>query len=175
MSYYMSRYTSPLWYTFEFIVILCIFGILLVFWKRRGDKSSLIVYLFTGIAHSIIELVAQGLGVREVSNMYLFNLFQVTYPFTALIMGFFEGGMFCLIAYQIIRILILKDKFSLKFVLIYTVIMVITLITVVLTMDPATITISQRAIFAPISLILLSSFYLITFLYFLLKKDITSL
>lgn len=173
MTYYMSRYSSPAWYTFEFIVIMSLFFILIWLWRKKNDKSSLKVYLVTGIAHSIVELVGQGLGIREISNMFLFDVLHVEYPFTALIMGFFEGGMFCLVAYHILRLFMSKDRFSLKFILISSTLLVVATTILLVTMDYSTITFSRREIFAPISIILLVSFYGITIGYFFLTKRVT--
>ncbi len=178
LDYFMSRYSTDALYSFEFTFIFVLFFILIIFWKKLNDKNSLKVYVTTGLLHSIVELVGQGTGARRISTTYLFGVLQVGYPVLPIILGFFEGGLFCLIAYHVVRILANKDAFSLKFALIFSAIMG-TLITLgglsikqELKSNPFAIIFTRRIIFLPQVLIILIAFFIISFGYFFLKKDI---
>ncbi|MHA1439293.1 MAG: hypothetical protein ACTSPD_17110 [Promethearchaeota archaeon] len=104
----MSRYSTAMLYTFEFIIVLVLFFILIFFYIKDIDKKSLWVYVITGVFHSIMELIAEGLGVRVIKNASIFTI-SVGYPFLPIILGFFEGGMICLGAYHFTRIIVNKD------------------------------------------------------------------
>ncbi|MFX1450086.1 MAG: hypothetical protein ACFFCM_04545, partial [Promethearchaeota archaeon] len=141
---------------------------------------SLFVYILTGILHSIIELIAEGTGTRVISITYLFGILQIGYPFTAFILGFFEGGLFCLIGYHIVRIFMNRDKFSLKFTSIVSIIFLIfsTLgglnTRMSLKSNPFVLTITRREIFSIGALILLIISYTVSFSYFFLNKNVPS-
>ncbi len=180
LNYYMSRYTTDTIYNFEFLVVIIIFLVLLILWKKTGEKNSLKVYILTGILHSIIELVGEGSGTRVISTTYLFGIIQIGYPFTAFILGFFEGGLFCLMGYHVVRILMNKDGFSLKFTAILSIIFLIfsTLGAINARMslrsNPFAIIITRREIFSIGAIILLIISFIVSFGYFFLKKNIPS-
>ncbi|MFX0139968.1 MAG: hypothetical protein ACFFDN_40375 [Candidatus Hodarchaeota archaeon] len=180
LNYYMSRYTTDTIYTFELFVVIILFLVLIILWKQKGEKNSLLVYFITGILHSIIELVAEGTGTRVISTTYLFGIFQIGYPFTAFILGFFEGGLFCLMGYHIVRILMNRDSFSLKFTSILSIIF-LTFSTLgaintrmSLKSNPFVMTITRREIFSIGAIILLIISFVGSFGYFFLKKNIPS-
>ncbi len=161
-------------YTFEFVICIFIFILLSILAKKSGEKNSLIVYTFTGILHSIIELVAEGTGVREISNTYLFGRFYIGYPFLPFILGFFEGGLFCLLAYHFVRLVMNRDKFSMKFFSGFA-IFFFTLITLGAIRMPSEGPIyTQREIFNTGNIIFLIACYSFTIGYFLLNKKVTS-
>ena len=179
-SYFMSRYSTDIFYTFEFIVCITILCILIFFAKKSGEKKSLYVYLVTGFLHSIIELIAEGVGNRVISETYLFSVIYLTYPFLPFILGFFEGGLYCLLAYHFVRYLMNRDRFSLKFFLSFTIVF-LTFISLgamrmqsdVLT-DPLAVTFTRRALLSISTLILYTVFYIVSIGYFLLNKRVTS-
>lgn len=178
MNYYMSRYSTGILYNFEFLVCISIFLVLLFFWKKFKEKNSMSVYLITGTLHSVVELIAEGVGTRVISITTLFGIIKLGYPFTAFILGFFEGGLFCLMAYYVVRIFMNKDRFALKFVLIFSIIfsILITLGAINMNMtiksNPFSIIFTRREIFSSTAIILLILFFIISFSYFFLNKKI---
>jgi hypothetical protein len=170
----MSRYSTDMLYTFEFIVVIFFFILLAILAKKSGERNSLIVYTFTGILHSVIELVAEGLGVRVISETYLFGRIYLSYPFLPFILGFFEGGLFCLLAYHLVRILINRDRFSLKFFSLVAISFLILITLGALRMQSAPSTFTRRALMEPGSLILLAICYAISIGYFVFNKNVTS-
>ncbi|MHA1292658.1 MAG: hypothetical protein ACTSQJ_08345 [Promethearchaeota archaeon] len=173
----MSRYSTAMLYTFEFIIVLVLFFILIFFYIKDIDKKSLWVYVITGVFHSIMELIAEGLGVRVIKNASIFTI-SVGYPFLPIILGFFEGGMICLGAYHFTRIIVNKDKYSMKFfTFLYAIIFTLILFGSFLMKkqleeNPSEITLTRRELFTQASLILLIIFYSIALSYFLLNRQI---
>jgi len=161
-------------YTFEFIFCIFILLLLIGFWKLKGEKKSLYVYIITGLLHSVIELTAQGSGIRVISETYLFGKIYVTYPFLPFILGFFEGGFYCLMAYHFVRIMIHSDRFSLKFFSTISICIFILISLGAIAMHSGTYIITRRAIFNIGNLILLSICIGVSLGYFLLNKNVTS-
>ncbi|MHA1301711.1 MAG: hypothetical protein ACTSO9_20010, partial [Candidatus Helarchaeota archaeon] len=178
LDYYMSRYSTDVLYSFEFTFIIILTPILLLLWKYYGEKNSLKVFMVTGLLHSAIELLGQGTGARRISTTYLFGVLKISYPFTPFILGFYEGGLFCLIAYHIVRILINNDDFSKKFTLITSIVIGVLIIRggiqikQTLKSNPFSVTFTRRTMFSPTVLVILISYYIISFSYFFLKKNI---
>ncbi|MFW9898724.1 MAG: hypothetical protein ACFFDO_05630 [Candidatus Thorarchaeota archaeon] len=176
-NYIMARYSAGnLIYTYEFIVIIIILIILLLFWKLNDDRNSLIVYVLTGIGDTIIELLASASGIRIVEETYLFGVFYVGFPLLPVIMGFFEGGVQCIIAYHLIQGIMLKNKLSLKFSLSYLIVTIIIMmfsrLSAFFNVSQNSIGITRRSIFSLGSILLLISCYLVSFGYFFLNKTI---
>ena len=175
--YYMTRYGTPLLYTAEFLIVLAVFLIVLIFYIRGTDKKSLWIYLMTGIFHSIMELIAEGTGTRIIEDAVIFGI-PIGYPFLPFILGFFEGGLICLGAYHFTKIVVDKDKFSIKFfTLLYAIPFTLILfgsfaMKAQLENDPTQLTLTRRDLFTPTSIILLSIFYSIAIAYFLLNRSI---
>ena len=175
----MSRYSTPIIYTFEFLVVIFLFLITALFYIKKIDKGSLIIYLITGIFHTIMELIAEGTGVRIIKDAYIFS-FKISYPFLPIILGFFEGGMICLGAYHFTRIIANKDKFSLKFFsILYAILFTLILIgsiqmKIQLESGQSELTLTRRELFTSTSIILLAIFYTIAILYFILKQDLNN-
>ncbi len=165
-------------YTFELIVSIVIFLVVVYFNRKNIDKNSLWVYLLTGIGHSILELVAQGTGTRKIENAYVFNNIPLIYPFTAFILGFFEGGLFCLAAYYFVKSVALKDKFSTKIFIALSVSLFIIIFLGAITMrisidsGASDVSLTRRDIFSPYSLILMIILYSFSIGYFALNKSI---
>ena len=170
--YYMSRYSSDMLYTFEFIICIAMLVLLIFLAKKRGEKHSLYVYLLTGLLHSIIELVAEGTGNRVISETYLFGKIFITYPFLPFILGFFEGGLFCLIAYHFVRMVMNHDRFSLKFFSVSSIFFFVMNTLGGLRMQSGPTTFTRREIFSIGTIITMIIFIAIAVGYFLLKKDI---
>ncbi len=172
--YFMSRYSTDMLYTFEFIICVFMFILLALLARYKGEKNSLFVFILTGLLHSVIELVAEGTGVRVISETYLFGKLFISYPFLPFILGFYEGGIFCLMAYHFVRILINKDRFSLKFFLIFGIGFLVLITLGAFRMQSGSIIFTRRQIFSLGNLILLLICYTIAIGYFTLKKNISS-
>ncbi|MHA1378672.1 MAG: hypothetical protein ACTSRG_09845 [Candidatus Helarchaeota archaeon] len=178
LNYYMSRYSTDGLYTFEFVFCIFLFLILLLFWKLYDEKNSFKVYIITGLLHSSVELLGQGTGARKISITYLFGILKLSYPFTPFILGFFEGGFFCLVAYHVVRILMNQDEFSKKFTLVFSISVGISItlggisIKQTLKSNPFSVIFTRRIIFSPSVLIVLLSFFILSFGYFFLRKNI---
>ncbi|MHA1264993.1 MAG: hypothetical protein ACTSRS_07120 [Candidatus Helarchaeota archaeon] len=172
--YYMSRYSTDMLYSFEFVFIVLLGILLIIFMKKFQERNSLFVYGLTGLLHSIIELVAEGTGVRVISKTYLFGTFYLSYPFLPFILGFFEGGFYCLVAYHFVRMIINRDSFSRKFFFIFTILFAMLSTLGALGLKTGVTTFTRRAIFHPGILIFLAICYTFSISYFLLKKRVTS-
>ncbi|MBD3229885.1 MAG: hypothetical protein GF329_17010 [Candidatus Lokiarchaeota archaeon] len=158
------------------IIVISIFVIVFYFWKYRADKSSLYVYIISGLWNCFIELSAFIFAVRSVDETLLFGFLRVGFPYVQLIMGFYEGGVQCLVAYHLIRAVMRRDKSSLIFSSEYLVITnsIIGLIDVFnIDASSTTISITRREVFSLGSILLLIISFLISFGYFFLKKSIT--
>lgn len=182
LNYYMARYATDLLYIFEFLVVIALFVILLLIWKksRKIGKNSFLVYIISGLYHTGIELLAQGTGNREVPEITI-NTITIGYPFLPFILGFFEGGLFCLIAYHFVNYIIQKSSFSKKFALILTSILLgfIILNSVKsyfdLLVDTSGYDFTAREIFSWLTIILLIISFVISFGYFFLNKNISKI
>jgi len=176
-TYIMARHSAGnMIYTYEFIVVIIILIILILFWKLRDDRNSLFVYIITGIIETIIELLASASGIRTIEKTYLFEVFYIGFPLLQVIMGFFEGGVICIIAYHLIQGIMLKNKLSLKFSLSYlivsTIIMMFSRVSLFFNVSQDSNSITRRSIFSLGSIILLISCFLVSFGYFFLNKTI---
>lgn len=173
-SYFMSRYSTDLLYTFEFLIIILVFSLLLILTKKSGEKNSLMVYLLTGGLHTGIELVAEGTGVRVITETYLFGTLYISYPFLPIILGFFEGGLFCLIAYHFVRMILNRDRFSFKFFSVNAVTFLILTTLGAIGMQTASSSVfTRREIFHTGPLILLTICFAVSIGYFSLNKKIS--
>ena len=119
--YYMTRYSTSLLYTAEFLFDILFLAMVLILYVRGLDKKSLWVYIIFGLLHSVMELIAEGTGTRVIKDAMIFSI-PVGYPFLPFVLGFFEGGFICLGAYHFTRAILNKDKLSMKFSLILFVI-----------------------------------------------------
>lgn len=175
--YFMSRYANYLIYTFEFLFSVVVLIIVIFLYLKKIERNSLKVYLITAFFHTILELIAEGTGTRVINDASLFGI-PIGYPFLPIILGFFEGGLICLGAYHFTRIVVNKDKFSLKFfILLYFIPFTLILfgsimMRIQLENEPASLSLTRRALLTPMSLILLSIFYSIAVIYLILKKDL---
>ena len=174
LNYFMSRYSTDLLYTFEFLACIFFLVLLVILAKKYGEKHSLYVYIVTGLLHSTIELVAQGMGVRVISATYLFGKIYISYPFLPFILGFFEGGLFCLMAYHFVRIMINRDRFSVKFFSIFASAFVVLITFGGIRMHSEASTLTRREVFNLGNIIVLIVFITISVGYFLLNKRVTS-
>jgi len=170
----MSRYSTDMLYTFEFVVSISFFILLFILWRKYGEKNSLLVYLFTGLLHSAVELLAQGSGIRAISSTYLFGTILVSYPFLPFILGFFEGGLYCLLAYHFVRLMMNRDRFSLKFFSFFAIFFIATSTLGALSMQSGVATFTRREIFSLGPVILLSIFIIISLGYFIFNRRVTT-
>jgi hypothetical protein len=176
----MARYATDLLYIFEFLVVIALFAILLLIWKKSGKigKNSFLVYVISGLYHTIIELLAQGTGNREVPEITINNI-TIGYPFLPFILGFFEGGLFCLIAYHFVNYMIQKSNFSKKFAVILTIILLIFIILnsiksyFDLLIDTSAYDFTAREIFSVPTIILMILCFAVSFGYFFLNKNVS--
>jgi len=179
-NYYMARYYTNTLYTFELIFDCALFLILLLFYVRKIDKGSLVVFLFTGTIHAILEIFAQITETRVVQDTLLFDIIYVGFPILPIIMGFYEGGVFCLAAYHFVKIIANKDRYSTKFFSILCAITILITTTGAISMrfqlesDPSGVNFTRRTITNPFAIILMISLYSITISYFIINKKISS-
>lgn len=113
-SFHITRHASLNLYTVEFIGSVIVLLICLMLKKFRHESKSLTVYLLTGLGHSIVELIIEGLSVRMVEESLLFGIVPLNYPWICFILGYFEGGIFCLIAFYVFEYGLAKENFTKK-------------------------------------------------------------
>ena len=175
----MTRYSSgSMIYNFEFVLLIIFTLISVYLWKKRDDKSSFLVFIIAGSLESCIELIAQGFGVRIITETYLFNVFYVGYPFLPFILGFYEGGVFCLLSYQFVKYMLLKNKFS--GILFGASTATITFFTFIGAMmmrlsinaGDTAINLTRRNVFNPGTTLILIVCYCITFGYLFINKNV---
>ena len=118
-NYSMVRYSTPALYTFELVVVVAVW--VLVLWRRTTDPRSLTVYVIAGSYDSAVELLAQGSGVRTIAGAQIFGAIMVGYPVLPFILGFFEGGVLLLVGYGILRGIQERDRRAMRMALILTV------------------------------------------------------
>ncbi len=170
--YYIARHSSYILYSFEFIANVFVFFIVIYLYKTRKDRKSIWVFLLTGLAHSTLELIAQGLGIRVIEGAYLFNI-SIGYPYICFIMGFFEGGIVCLAGYHFVKYITDKNRFSFKFFLSLSIILFILIFVggilarLQIGFDNTERSITRRIIFNPLNILFEVLFYVIPILYFL--------
>ncbi|MBD3228286.1 MAG: hypothetical protein GF329_08855 [Candidatus Lokiarchaeota archaeon] len=182
LNYYMARYATDLLYIFEFLVVISLFAVLMLIWKKSGKdgKTSLLVYIISGLYHTGIELLAQGTGVREVPEITIGTII-IGYPFLPFVLGLFEGGIFCLIAYHFVRYMIQRSNFSKKFILIFTGIILFFLIMnsiksyFDLLIGASGYKFTAREIFSIPTIIIIIICFAISFGYFFLNKNISKI
>ena len=161
---HIVRYSTPALYTFELVVVLVVWVVVLALW-RAGDRRSLAVYVIAGLYNSVIELLAQGSGVRAIPDVRLFGVLPVGYPLLPFILGFFEGGVLLLTGFAILRGLREGDRRALRVGLGIAVGLLALIIAGALQMraqlaaDPQSLTLTTRALFRPGSLAILAACY----------------
>lgn len=177
MDYYMIRVFTPIFYTLEFFLVLSMFIPSLILYIRNKDKISLKVFLVAGTINTLVEMLLQGIGTRTIENAYFFTI-PIGYPFTCLIMGFFDGGLKNLFAYHTVRVLKDRDMASKLPVLVIflSVLIVFTIFNgltgIMNVQGDSDITLTQRSLFSLSSIILLLVSYLGSFSYYYLNKSI---
>lgn len=163
---HIVRYSTSSLYTFELVVVLVVWAVALALW-RAGDRRPLAVYAIAGIYDAVVELVAQGSGVRAIPEARLFGVAPVGYPVLPFILGFFEGGVLLLTGYEILRGERDGDRrarrvgLGLALGLLALIIPGALFMRAQLAADPSALTITSRALFRPGSLALLAACYAI--------------
>ncbi|MHA1271310.1 MAG: hypothetical protein ACTSPY_16070 [Candidatus Helarchaeota archaeon] len=161
----MTRYVTDSLYTFELIFSLGILSICIIIALIKKDKVPFWIFLLTTLFHSILELVAQGVGDRVVETTYLFGIIPVGYPIIPIIIGLFEGGLVGISGVLLMRGVVYKDKFSIKvLLLIVGILLLFEIIGTVmirnnLAIDPSALEITRRHLFTPGSAALLIATY----------------
>ncbi|MHC1590626.1 MAG: hypothetical protein ACXQS8_00910 [Candidatus Helarchaeales archaeon] len=161
----MTRYTTQLLYTFELIFSIAILSscILVAFLKK--DKVPLWVFLATSGFHTCVELWAEGVGIRVVETTLLFGVIPVSYPFTCIILGLFEGGLVGLSGLLCLRAILHRDKFSTYYFIAIAGAMFlleipgVIMIRRTLLVDPVALEITRRILFSSGALITLAVMY----------------
>ncbi|MHA1143261.1 MAG: hypothetical protein ACTSRW_00845 [Candidatus Helarchaeota archaeon] len=174
----MTRYVTQLLYTFELIFSLGILASCAIVAILKKDKIPLWVFLATSGFHTCMELLAEGVGARVVESTLLFGIIPISYPFTPIILGLFEGGLVGLSGLLFMRAVLFRDKFSLWYFVIVCSIMVLieipgaVLIQKTLLVNPAALEITRRDLFSIGSIIILVVMYGIAFVGILPWKKI---
>lgn len=114
LGYYMVRNSTPALYTFEFVVVVAVWVLVVLLWRRGGDARPLAAYVVGGLFNSGIELLAAASGTRTVTAVALFGVLPIGFPFLPLILGFFEGGVLVLAAFELTRGLVERDRLALR-------------------------------------------------------------
>jgi hypothetical protein len=162
---YMTRYSTPAMYTFEFSVAVAVGILTLALWARSGDARWSCVYVIGGLYDSAVELLAQGSGVRHIPDASLFGAVRVGYPALPFILGFFEGGVLLLTGYGVVRGVMDRDRSALRVSLLLAAgLFVMISIGAVrtsaqLAADPEALTVTTRALFSKGSLVILALCY----------------
>ena len=110
LGYYMFRSATPALYTFEFVVVVAAWVLVLALWRRTGDARPLAAYTVGGLYNSGIELLAATSGTRTITAVELFGVVPVGFPVLPLILGFFEGGVLVLAAFELTRGVLERDR-----------------------------------------------------------------
>jgi hypothetical protein len=177
IEYYMVRIFTPVFYTLEFFLVLIVFIIVIILRVKNIEKQSIKVFIVAGIINTLVELLLQGIGTRLVENAYFFTM-PIGFPFTCLIMGFFDGGLKNLFAYYTVKSIKNRKKKSksLAFTLFFMVFIVFSIynsITATLnSQGNSNVTLTQRSLFSLSSIVLLIVSFIGSFSYFFLKKSI---
>lgn len=177
IEYYMVRLFTPLFYTLEFLLIIIVFITVAILSAKNKDKQSLKVFLLSGIAITLTELLLQGIGTRIVKNAYLFTI-PVGFPLTCLIMGFFDGGIKNLFAYCMVKSIKERKNSSKKlalalFLMVFIVFAIYNGFTgMMISQGNSNITTSQRSLFPLSSIILLILSFIFSSSFFFLNKKI---
>ncbi len=103
LDYYVVRYSNQALYSFELIIALAAWVLVIGLWWRTGDQRPLWAYFIGGLYGTGVELLAQSSGIRTLPAVRLFGAVPVGFPALPLILGFFEGGVLLLAAFQIVR------------------------------------------------------------------------
>jgi len=173
LNYYMVRESTTLLYSFELVVVVAAAILVLVLWRATGDARALGAYLVGGLYDSVIELLAAGSGARTVTPVALFGVLPVGFPVLPLILGFFEGGVLVLAAFELTRGVLERDRRALR-VGAGIVVALGALITIgaagtdmpgYLVAHPEARVRTVRALFAPASLLILAASWGLTLAY----------
>ncbi len=162
--FHIVRYSTPALYTFELVVVLAVWVVVLALW-RAGDRRSLAAYVIGGLYNSGIELLAQGSGVRTILDVRLFGVLPVGYPLLPLILGFFEGGVLLLTGFEILRGLRERDRRALRVGIGITAGLLALIIPGALQMraqlaaDPQSLALTTRGLLRPGSIAILAACY----------------
>ncbi len=113
LNYYMVRHSTQSLYTFEATVVLAVWIVVLVLWRRAGDRRALAVYVVGGLYDSAIEMLAATSGTRTITAVQLFGVIPVGFPLLPLILGFFEGGVLLLVGFELVRGILERDRAAL--------------------------------------------------------------
>jgi hypothetical protein len=174
-NYYVVRYSSQALYTFEFVIALAAWILVLVLWRRTGDRRPLAAYVIGGLYDTGVELLAQGSGVRAMPEVRLFGVVPIGFPVLPFILGFFEGGVLLLAGFQIVRGVLERDRRALRvglgIVLGLAAIIVLASLGMKagLATDPQAFELTARALFSKGSLVILSLCYALSIGYALLN------
>ncbi|MHA1785821.1 MAG: hypothetical protein ACTSVE_11570 [Candidatus Helarchaeota archaeon] len=175
----MTRYSSSFLYSFEFTIILLVLLITLYLGKKKNDWRSLKVYLIAGIIHSTVELIAEGTGTRIIENPVIYGIIPFNYPLIPFVLGFFEGGFFCLMAFYLVCWLSNKDNLAKKIFILFGISMIIFLTIVgstvhqAILLNPSTFSFTRREMFNLNTLLTMIIMTTATVIYFALKKGTT--
>lgn len=171
LNYYMVRESTTFLYTFELVVVVAVAILVLVLWRTTGDARALAAYLVGGLYDSVIELLAAGSGARTVTPVALFGVLPVGFPVLPLILGFFEGGVLVLAAFELTRGILERDRRALR-VGAGIVVALCVLITIgavgmpgYLAAHPEEMIRTVRTLFAPTSLLILAASWGLTLAY----------
>lgn len=179
VGYYMVRQSMAGIYTFELVVAVAVGVLVLALWRATGDARPLTAYAIGGFYDWGIELVAAWSGTRTITPVELFGVLRVGFPLLPLILGFFEGGILVLAAFELTRGILERSRRSLTvgmgLVLGLGLLIVLgalgagRLATWTGHTDPATLTV--RALFTSGSLTLLAACWAVAFAYaFVLRR-----
>ncbi|MHA1293877.1 MAG: hypothetical protein ACTSQJ_14565 [Promethearchaeota archaeon] len=175
--YYMSRYGSAVIYTFEFLFSVGLIAILVVLYWKKLDRNSLPVFLISSMFHTILELGAQGLGIRVVTGAMIFSI-EIGYPFICIIIGFFEGGLVGFSAYHFVQWIDKNETYSRNIFLGVSLFLIgfftiHNLLSQLYFADATSVaSITRREIFSPLSILFLIILFLIPILYIFLYKGV---
>ena len=174
---YMTRYSTPALYTFEFSIAVAVAILTLALWARSGDARWAVVYVVGGVYDSMVELLAQGSGVRGIADARLFGAIRVGYPALPFLLGFFEGGVLLLTGYGVVRGVMDRDRSALRLSLVLAAGLfgMISLgaarMSVQLAADPGALTVTTRALFSKGSLAILALCYAVAVGYVLMRAS----
>lgn len=165
LNYYVVRHSSQALYSFELLVALLAWVLVLAVWWRSGDKAPLLAYLIGGLYDTAVELLAQATGVRGMPEVRLFGRWAVGFPVLPFILGFFEGGVLLLAGFGLVRGVLAHDRRALVLGVgvaggLAAIIVLATLaMKARLGLDPNAFEITSRALFSKGSLLILAACY----------------
>jgi len=110
LGYYMVRQSTHALYTFELVVVVAVWVLVLALWRRTGDARPLAAYAVGGLYNWGIELMAAASSTRTITPVALFGVVPVGFPVLPLILGFFEGGVLVLAAFELTRGILERNR-----------------------------------------------------------------